>query len=106
MSWSNKGGQIFAPRDRGETSRCPDPELDWGRETALDITVINPLQARLVSQAANTAGHALDTAYNRKMVQAGEACRREGIVFLPMPMEALGGWQETTELQMKKLAAA
>jgi hypothetical protein len=44
-----------------------------------------PLQTQLVRQAATKAGAALDTAYNRKMIQAGEACRREGMVFVPMP---------------------
>ena len=68
--------------------------------------MINPLQARLVRQAATTAGHALTTAYNRKMTQAGEACRGEGIIFVPMPMETLGGWHEATVLQVKKLASA
>ena len=40
------------------------------------------------------------------MTQAGEACRREGIVFVPMPWETLGGWHEQTVEQVKKLASA
>ena len=36
----------------------------------------------------------------------GEACRREGIVFVPMPMETLGGWHDATVLQVKKIASA
>jgi hypothetical protein len=64
------------------------------------------LQNQLVRQAAVTAGHALDTAYSRKMSHAGEACRREGIVFVPMPMETLGGWHDQTVLQVKKLTSA
>jgi hypothetical protein len=67
------------------------------------MAVINPLQAQLVRQAATKAGHALETAYNRKMTQAGEACRREGIV---LPWETLGGWHEETVEQVKKLASA
>ena len=70
------------------------------------MTVINPLQAQLVRQAATKAGHALETAYNRKMTQAGEACRREGMVFIPMPWETLGGWHDETVAQVKKLASA
>ena len=38
--------------------------------------------------------------------QVGEACRREGIVFVPMPMETLGGWHDATVLQVKKIASA
>ena len=36
----------------------------------------------------------------------GAACQREGIVFLPLPVETLGGWHETAVQQIKKLAAA
>ena len=43
---------------------------------------------------------------SRKMTQAGEACRREGIVFIPMPCETLGCWHEETVAQVKKLASA
>ena len=38
------------------------------------MTVIKPLQTQLVRQAATKAGDTLETAYNRKMTQAGEAC--------------------------------
>ena len=82
------------------------PLLDRGSDRALDVTVINPLQTQLVGQAANKAGAALETAYNRKMTQAGDACRREGLVFIPMPWETLGGWHEETVEQVKKLASA
>ena len=82
------------------------PHWTGGRDTALDVTVINPLQTELVRRAANKAGAALEVAFNRKMTQAGEACRREGIVFAPMPWETLGGWHEETVEQVKKLASA
>jgi hypothetical protein len=51
-------------------------------------------------------GKGQSAAYNRKMTQAGEACRREGIDFIPMPWETLGGWFEQTVAQVKKLASA
>ena len=82
------------------------PNWTGGRDTALDITVVNPLQAAMVNQAAVTAGHGLTVAYDRKMTKAGEECRRAGMVFIPMPMETLGGWHEKTEMQVKKLASA
>ena len=72
----------------------------------MDVTVINPLQQRLIRQAATSPGHALNIAYNRKMDQSGEACRKENMVFLPLPMETLGGWHEQTVKAVKKLAAA
>jgi hypothetical protein len=45
-------------------------------------------------------------AYNRKMTQAGEACRTAGLVFIPMPMETLGGWHEQTVDQVRKIGSA
>merc|ERR1719427_2229477 len=70
------------------------PRWTHGKDTALDVTVVNPLQAALVAQAATTAGHALTYAYNRKRTGTGAACQREGMVFIPMPAETLGGWHE------------
>ena len=36
----------------------------------------------------------------------GAACQREGIVFIPLQVETLGGWHETAVQQIRKLAAA
>ena len=49
------------------------------------VTVINPLQTATV--AATIPGHALTVAYQRKMQWAMEACRQEGIAFLPIAVE-------------------
>jgi hypothetical protein len=40
------------------------------------------------------------------MTQTGEACRRAGMVFIPMPLETLGGWHEQTVMQVKKMGSA
>ena len=82
------------------------PNWTAGKDTALDVTVVNPLQAKLVDNTATNPGSALQYAYNWKMKGAGEACRQEGIVFLPMPVETLGGWHEEAANQVKKLAVA
>ena len=82
------------------------PHWTGGRDTALDVTVINPLQSSLVAQAATTPGHALTVAYNRKMTDTGAACQREGITFIPLPVETLGGWHEAATLQVTKLGTA
>ena len=58
------------------------------------MTVVNPFQAKLVDNAATNPSSALQYAYNWKMRGAGETCRQEGLVFLPMPVEILGGWHE------------
>ena len=77
-----------------------------GQDAALDVTVINPLQDLTRAGAAASPGHAADVAFQRKMVGAAEACRAEGIVFLPLAAETFGGWHEVAVLQVNKLASA
>ena len=45
-------------------------------------------------------------AYGNKVRGAGEACRRQGIAFLPMVVESFGGWHEVAEREVRKLGAA
>ena len=93
----------------GEGRRPADvliPNWDRGQDAALDVTVINPLQDATVSGAAAEAGHALTIAYNRKVRAVGEACQREGISFIPLAAESLGGWHKVAVQEVKKLAGA
>ena len=103
-----KEGRALLP---GSNARAADvflPHWSNGKDTAWDITVVNPLQQELVSAAATTAGHALTHAFNWKVARGGvgAACKREGIVFLPLPVETLGGWSQTAVDQFRKLGAA
>ena len=82
------------------------PAWTGGKDTALDITVVNPLQVAMVQQAAVTPGHALVKAYDRKMAKHGEACGRAGIVFKPIPFETLGGWGAESVVQVKMMGSA
>ena len=93
----------------GSDSRPADvliPNWSGGKDTALDVTVVNPLQTALVNRAATTPGHALTVRFNEKMTKHGEGCRQAGMVFIPMVVETLGGWHESAILQIKKLGAA
>ena len=82
------------------------PSLAGGLDAGLDVTVVNPLQAALVVGAAATPGHAPNHRYATKMSGSAEDCRLEGIQFLPVVVETLGGWDESAVKQVKKLAAA
>ena len=42
------------------------PNWSVGRDAALDITVVNPLQSALVDRAVTTPGHALSKRYAEK----------------------------------------
>ena len=62
-----------------------------GKDGARVVTMTSPLCPSNVVEAAAKAGAALDKVYNRKMKDTAEACRHEGIAFLPFAMETLGG---------------
>ena len=70
------------------------------------MTVTSPLCPFNVVEAAAEAGAALAEAYNRKMKDTAEACRHEGIAFLPFAMETLGGLHPGAVATSRQLAAA
>ena len=82
------------------------PHWTGGRDTALDITVINPLQLAYVNQSATNPGHALRKAYERKMSKHGEPCREAGLSFCPLPVDTLGAWSNTMVEQVKRMGSA
>ena len=55
------------------------------------MTVTSPLAVSNVAGAADEAGASLTKAYQRKLRDTAEACRQEGLVFLPFAMETQGG---------------
>ena len=68
--------------------------------------MINPLQVATVAEAAVSPGSALTVAFNRKVVSAGDLCRRQGLAFIPLVMELLGAWHEVAVGEVRKLGAA
>ena len=70
------------------------------------MTVVNLLQGALAAKAAATPVHALTFAFERKKKGAEEDCRRQGITFLPMAAESLGGWHLVPEFKVGKVAAS
>ena len=82
------------------------PGWSGGRDTALDITVVNPLQMAFINQSATFPGHALKKAYERKMTRHGEACREVGMVFRPLQMDTLGAWADTTVAEVRRMGSS
>ena len=80
------------------------PNWVGGQDAALYVTVISPLQQALVKQAATQPGSAVDHANHRKMRQSWEDCNREGIAFLPLPVETLGAWHSQAVANITRLA--
>ena len=77
-----------------------------GKDAALDVTVINPLQEAEVHGAATTPGHALNTAHKRKLDKSWEDCHRQGIEFVPIAVESLGAWHKSAVAEIVKLGSA
>ena len=82
------------------------PHWAGGRDVALDVTVIHPIQEATMPNAATTPGFALSFAHDRKLRGAEEDCRRQGIAFIPVVAESFGGWHSAAEREVKKLGAA
>ena len=99
-------GRFLLPGDDRRPADVLVPNWAGGRDAAMDLTVVTPIQAQTMPQAAFTPGHALTHAYERKMRGAEEDCRRQGIAFIPMAVESFGGWHCAAEAEVKKLGAA
>ena len=68
------------------------PNWCRGRQAALDVAVISPLQQLTVAEAAVTPGHALEVGVRRKISANLPSCRAAGIECVPLVVEALDGW--------------
>ena len=80
-----------------------------GQDAALDVTLVtvtNPLKDDTRAGAAASPGHGASQAYERKMRTSADACRAQGITFLPLAAETFGGWHEVAVDQVRKLAGA
>ena len=53
--------------------------------------------------SATTDSYAVTRAFDRKVARVGEACRQEGIAFIPLAADTLGGWHKVAVQQVKKL---
>ena len=72
----------------------------------IDVTVTSSLAPSHDAGAATAAGSALDKAYDRKVQGASQACWDQGLAFIPLAWEALGGMYRVAERQVKMLGTA
>ena len=74
-----KEGRFLLPGEGGKPADIFIPRWAGGKDAALDVTIVNPLQDALVQEASLTAGHALSVAHKRKLDKSWESCRRQGM---------------------------
>ena len=101
-----KEGRFLLPGADRRPADVLVPHWAGGRDVALDVTVVHPIQAATMPNAATTPGFALSFAHDRKVRGAQEDCQRQGIAFIPMVAESFGGWHTAAEREVKKLGAA
>ena len=75
-----------------------------GRDAALDVSVVSPLQQQLIQKAAEEAGSAAEKRNQEKLSRYHNVCQAEGIEFLPVVVETLGGWHKDGVEVISKLA--
>ena len=59
-----------------------------------------------VDSLVTTPGHTLTVAFNDKCRDYLAACKAEGICFISLPVETLGGWHKRVAEELRKLARA
>ena len=101
-----KEGRALLPGNNQRPADIFIPRWAGGRDAALDVTVTHPLQDATRARAAAAPGHALAQAYKNKMRGTAEQCDQQGIAFIPMVAESLGGWHKVALDQMRKLGSA
>ena len=90
----------------GSAARPADVFLrNWnrGRDTALDVTVISPVQSAVIDREVQQPGYALQYAWDRKMRSAFDSCNAQQISFIPLPVETFGGWHPEAIRQIARL---
>ena len=68
----------------------------------LPWTLLSPLQQAMVRGAAEVNGYSLREAFRRKVAKAGEACRQQGINFIPLASDTFGGCHGVAAEQAQK----
>ena len=97
---------LFSQETTGVPTDAFLPHWAGGLDAALDVTVTHPLQDATRARAATTPGHAMTVAYETKCRVAEELCREQGIAFIPVVAESLGGWHQVALDQFRKLGSA
>ena len=92
---------------RGNKERPGDitlPGYPRGTDSALDVTVVNPLQHKYQAQSAVNKGAAMEGRKREKHVKyAGKL--EANVVLRPMVFETLGGWDDDAVVMVKNITA-
>ena len=82
---------------RSKIPRPPDvliPIWTEGQDTAIYVTVVNPLQQALVARASEEGDFAVAHALKEKLRKYEARCSAEAITILPLAVDSFGGWHK------------
>jgi hypothetical protein len=74
--------------------------------SAFDVTISHPLQKKFLTVAMDEAGVVAEEAHDRKLTKYLDICRTEGIHFVPLAWETLGGATDTVHYTVRKWKAS
>ena len=104
---SQKEGRALLPGNNQRPADIFIPRWAGGRDAALDVTVTHPLQDATRARAATEHSYALTLAHDNKMMRGtAEQCDQQGIAFIPVVAESMGGWHKVALEQLRKLGSA
>jgi hypothetical protein len=92
----------------GTQSRPADifvPVWRDGRLTAFDVSVVSPVQVTLLDNAAIHQGTALNSHKTTKWRTHDNACRTQGISFVPLVVDVFGGWDHDAVVVLREMAS-
>ena len=96
---------IFCRKTKSRPGDVYLPSFIAGQPAALDITIMSPLQASLISDKVRRCGFALPLAEDRKIGQYYQKCSDMGIPhFTPLALETFGELSKTTRKTLKRIA--
>ena len=78
------------------------PSWKLGRSAALDVTVTSPLQPNVINHAAEQSGYAIEAAEEQKYAQHENSCSEQGILFVLLAVDSLGGLSVTLKKTLKR----
>ena len=82
------------------------PQWLGGKDVAYDVTVINNFRQDLAGRQLEDPRHALEKARKTKNDLYLEDCRKEDIVFVPLPVKVTGAWEDRAVREVDKIARA
>jgi hypothetical protein len=70
--------------------------------SAFDVTITHPLQKKFLTVAMEEPGVVAQEAHDRKLLKSLDVCQKEGIHFVPLAWETLGGATDTVHSTVRK----